>query len=53
VKWVLIILNDFIPMDERRRAFAADTSDRRATQLAAARVKFADVAGAYQNMSVS
>ena len=52
VKWVLIILNDFIPMDERRRAFAADTSDRRATQLAAARVKLSGVADEYQNMRV-
>ena len=53
VKWVLIILNEFIPLDDRRRAFAAATADRRATQLAAARVKLARLADEYQNMSVS
>lgn len=53
IKWVLIILNDFIPLDERRRAFAADTADRRAAQLAAARVKLAKVADECKNMSVS
>lgn len=40
LKWVCIRLNDFLPADGRRRAFAlpaADAADRRNTQLAAAR----------------
>ena len=52
VKWVLIILNDFIPLDERRRAFAG-TVDRRAPQLTAARAKFAALAGEYPSLTDS
>ncbi len=48
VKWVLIILNDFIPLDERRRAFAG-TTDRRAAQLASARAKLDVLAGDYSS----
>ncbi len=44
VKWIVIMLNEFLPIGERRRAFAAHRTDRRAEQLAAARAKFARLA---------
>ena len=39
VKWVCIMLNDFLPAGDKRRRFAAgaDADARRATQLAKAR----------------
>ena len=45
VKWACIMLNDFLPLDAARRAFAAEGSQaaRCARQLAAAEAKIANV----------
>jgi hypothetical protein len=45
IKWTCIILNDFVPLDSARRAFAfeADRATRCADQLAKANVKIAEI----------
>lgn len=45
VKWACILLNEFLPRDAARRAFAADApvSDHRATQLARAEAQLAAI----------
>jgi hypothetical protein len=44
VKWACILLNDFLPVDGARRAFANAQVQRRATQIAKAEEKIAQVA---------
>jgi hypothetical protein len=51
VKWIVIMLNEFAATASRRRAFAApsaDIAERRAQQLAAARMKFAQLLDDFQ-----
>jgi hypothetical protein len=45
IKWTCIILNDFVPLDSARRAFAseADRAVRCADQLAKAKLKMAEI----------
>ncbi len=48
VKWTCIILNDFVPLDSARRAFAgeADRAIRSAGQLAKANARMAEIEAA-------